>query len=349
MSPKDAINIFGIFCYLLVLVIHLIGLILLIQIKSSHRLTTFQYVCLINLSIIEIYFCVSGIAIRVSHLFGSQTLNYYVTVFTGCGFGLWYFSTMVLLTVDRFLAVYLNIHYKRIISPTRIKYTLLISFVLAVSVTTVIFGTDSDIVAIEIVLQKYAWPTVHTILLFVVVSTYTYLFHRIRYFRNKLKNGSYRVKNSSFRQEPEEVLLNPTTQNLDTKNDVNSLMAQLQDSSKVTTKSSVTTQKRRNIPTSFRTGKKTEQLLRFNRARRGFYLPTLLIVTYLLFWTLPDFIYFGCRLDGKRLKDRSPMADAVVSLIYIVGLLCDACIYIFGVPEVRQLLAKKIPHCITHK
>lgn len=341
MSLKGSINIFGMFFYSLVLIIHLIGFALLIQIKSSRRLTAVQRLYLIHLSIIEIYFCLSGITVRVLHLAGSHLLDYYIMAITACGFGVWYFTTMILLTFDRFLAVYLDIKYPSVVSYTRVKFITLISIALAVSLTTVVFRTAKDLVALDNIVYKYAWPTAHAISLIVVIFTYAYLFHRIRYFKNKLKTHIY--LHGSYQEEKEEKSSNPTLRHIDHNhnNDGESLIGKTQNQPNVTAPKS-SSKEQHQVSSSFYRRKKIELLLRFKRARRGFYLPTLLIATYVLFFILPDLIYFSCRLDGRPLNVRSPTLDAVISLVYIVGILSDAFIYIFGVPKVRQLFIKKL-------
>ena len=120
MQQREITDILGIIAYIVVLIVHTIGFTSLLMIKASRRLSLQQRSYLINLSIIEILFCVSGIAIRASHLAKSNRLNYYILVVTGCGFGLWYFLVMTLLTVDRFLAVYLDtVSYTHLTLPTK--------------------------------------------------------------------------------------------------------------------------------------------------------------------------------------------------------------------------------------
>ena len=159
------------------------------MIKASRRLSLQQRSYLINRSIIEILFCVSGIAIRASHLAKSNRLNYYILVVTGCGFGLWYFLVMTLLTVDRFLAVYLDIHYDTKWPYSRNKLLLGVVFALSASVTTAVFATKPRPERLANNLEMYAWPSAHAVLLAVVVLTYGYLCRKIRQHRAQFKRN----------------------------------------------------------------------------------------------------------------------------------------------------------------
>ena len=71
------------------------------------------------------------------------------------------------------------------------------------------------------------------------------------------------------------------------------------------------------------------------KARRGFVVPSLLVSTFVVCWLIPDLIYFGYELYGKELKHGS-----IVDLLYPVGVLSDAIIYILCWKDTRQLLMK---------
>ena len=368
MQHREIIDVLGIVAYIVVLVVHIIGVTSLLMIKASRRLSFQQRLYIINLSIIEILFCVSGITIRASHLAKSNRLNYYILVVTGCGFGLWYFLVMTLLTVDRFLAVYLDIHYDTKWPYSRNKLLLGIVFALSASVTTAVFATKPRPERLVNNLEMYVWPSAHAVLLAVVVLTYGYLCRKIRQHRaqfkrnrNSLRRENIPLKSRQQKQTAQKKTLmltlhHPKKQNrkkqtdrTDSKSSSRGDKNLLLQSNNITAiieasaaeKNGAKYSPLQRLSNSFRRGRLAADAS-FRKAKRGFFLPNLLIASFIVFWMLPDLVYFGCRLNGGApLKERSMLVDSLVSLTYTVGLFLDAVIYIFAVPEVRRVLVRK--------
>ena len=352
MQQREITDTLGIIAYIVVLIVHTIGFASLLMIKASRRLSLQQRSYLINLSIIEILFCVSGIAIRASHLAKSHRLNYYILVVTGCGFGLWYFLVMTLLTVDRFLAVYLDIHYDTKWPYSRNKLLLGVVFALSASVTTAVFATKPRPERLANNLEMYVWPSAHAVLLAVVVLTYGYLCRKIRQHRAQLKRNRNSLKRDHIPLKTQKKVKNNQKKQTD-RTDSNGSKGDghlLLQSNNVTSIIAASTAENngakysplQRLSNSFRRGRSAADAS-FRKAKRGFFLPNLLIASFIVFWMLPDLIYFGCRLNGGApLKERSMLVDGLVSLTYTIGLFLDAVIYIFAVPEVRRVLARKL-------
>lgn len=366
MQQREITDILGIIAYIVVLIVHTIGFTSLLMIKASRRLSLQQRSYLINLSIIEILFCVSGIAIRASHLAKSNRLNYYILVVTGCGFGLWYFLVMTLLTVDRFLAVYLDIHYDTKWPYSRNKLLLGVVFALSASVTTAVFATKPRPERLANNLEMYAWPSAHAVLLAVVVLTYGYLCRKIRQHRAQFKRNRNSLRRDHIPLKTQKKVKkqhhklkqhHPKKQHSQKKQtdriDSNGSSGDghlLLQSNNVTSIIAASTAENngakysplQRLSNSFRRGRSAADAS-FRKAKRGFFLPNLLIASFIVFWMLPDLIYFGCRLNGGApLKERSMLVDGLVSLTYTIGLFLDAVIYIFAVPEVRRVLTRKL-------
>ena len=70
-----------------------------------------------------------------------------------------------------------------------------------------------------------------------------------------------------------------------------------------------------------------------------FYIPTLLIISFIIFMIVPDLIVL---IYFIVLQKYSPTVDALVTMMYAISLTVDALIYIFGQKEVRQALLSKI-------
>ena len=68
-----------------------------------------------------------------------------------------------------------------------------------------------------------------------------------------------------------------------------------------------------------------------------FFVPTLLIATFLLFIIIPDLISLFL-LDSST----SPILEGVIILCINIGILSDAIIYIFFIPDVRKWCLDKI-------
>lgn len=80
---------------------------------------------------------------------------------------------------------------------------------------------------------------------------------------------------------------------------------------------------------------KKKQYLQF---KGEFLVPACLIVTFLIFITLPDLIYFiVCVIENNQ----SSLLKIAIWISYAVAAQIDACFYLFFLPDVRRLLVQK--------
>eukprot|EP00111_Clytia_hemisphaerica_P023102 TCONS_00067954-protein len=77
----------------------------------------------------------------------------------------------------------------------------------------------------------------------------------------------------------------------------------------------------------------------FIRILRGFFIPTLFVSTFLLFWVLPDMIYLGFALAGKQ-AEISEAINTSCAVLYALAPVSDALIYTFAFQPVRQRMLK---------
>jgi len=75
------------------------------------------------------------------------------------------------------------------------------------------------------------------------------------------------------------------------------------------------------------------------RVKRGFLVPTLLISSFVLCWFIPDMIYFG-----HELLDREIPYSIHIDVLYPLGILIDAVIYVLRWKDTKRAL-KKLTKC----
>ena len=96
----------------------------------------------------------------------------------------------------------------------------------------------------------------------------------------------------------------------------------------------VSSQRTKNVPTD----KKAESSFRIFQKSR-FFVPVLLILTFIIFMLIPDLIYL---FVGVIKKNKSDILLASCWISYAVSNAVDACIYIFMQDPVKKLLWKKV-------
>lgn len=106
------------------------------------------------------------------------------------------------------------------------------------------------------------------------------------------------------------------------------------------------TQAHRNLPGTIVSldssidGRKRNAFQLFRRSR--FYIAVLLIITFLLFFVVPDLTYLSIAVIQKK---KSEILTHICWICYAISNLADAYIYIFVQDKVRRTLLKKLPFC----
>ena len=71
----------------------------------------------------------------------------------------------------------------------------------------------------------------------------------------------------------------------------------------------------------------------------AFYLPTVLILTFVLLQVVPDLAIFSVLLSGRNVPDH---VFNIAFMTYMISILLDAVIYILLSPDVKIILIRKM-------
>ena len=77
------------------------------------------------------------------------------------------------------------------------------------------------------------------------------------------------------------------------------------------------------------------------RILRKFYVPSLLIATFILFWIFPDMVEFVKMVQGEPVSSE---VSLVINICYALAMFSDALIYVFSTLPIRKYLYE----CITN-
>ena len=290
--------------------LHALGLYLFLTTPIT-RLATNQKLYFINISVCTLCKSVLKIAYEILKLlhFGAHVTIKIWTLDAGALF-LCYIFFLTVLTFDRFLEIYLNIKYP--LWSTRKSTLLLIALSWCMmAVTWLMFWFMDDSLSKSFVIL-YLWPTLEGLFLIVAIFVYSYLFTKIRENRRKLATTT----GSSIPRADKSSAIRDGKLNVG-----------------VADKSSEkTTCKSRELVVSMK-----EQSHR--RKRRRFYIPTLFVATFVMFWCLPDMVDFGLTISGNNFPS---YMDIPLNILISIAMCSDAIIYMMLVVELRRRLKKFI-------
>lgn len=285
--------------------LHAIGLYILHTLKGSNTINGSQRIFLFNLSLSE-FSVMSCEPIKAVLKFHHQhRLKEFVTIIQLAGFSLVYYFSMVYLTADRFFEMYLNLKYHLYWNELSTRYLMWSVWFICclVNVVCCLLYEYEDVNIIR-VCYIYIFPICELIFIIVALITYTYVI-KIAFimFRKRRRIGV--VVN--------QVVYNDQLSQISTCN------------STVSTTTTTTTQHRMKKRVMFR--------------EPAFYVPTLLIMTFIVFMVIPDLIYLFAVLNFISITEEF---RAGIFMTYFVSFTCDAVIYIFLSPPVRKTLLKKL-------
>lgn len=274
--------------YAIPLVVHTLGIYLLLKVKKNRFYNPTQRIYLINLSISEILVCVLKMLHRVFFLFGYKKISDYIDILQTSGAFLHYMLIMCLLTVDRFLEVYLNLKYPVFWNKQKTLISLIISMVLSLllALAVCILYWKNHPKSLNIA-SLYIWSSSEFGFLVIAVITYTYILKKL-YKKRKPVSITKEKANKS-------ISIQCLTDN-----------------------------------------KKELQILE-KRRKKVFYLPAFLIMSFLLFWVVPDMIDFYHAITDKTI---SVKLNIVINVCYIIAITSDAFIYVFTLEFVRKRTVK---------
>lgn len=298
-------EIIRIACPIIPMIIHLFGIYLLWNHNAD--ITRNQKVLLLNLSISELIVCSLTLSEAVATILKGYKISEVIHLLY-LSFIFSYILNMFALAIDRFAQVYLNIKYPLYWSKKKTIYLMAaiwISCVIVAFILLTYFFTESGQVVEEI---DYIFDTyIYTTVSvsFLLTATFTYAY----IVRKLLKKEALYSHQMASGSHPSAV-----THNVSSVSYSGSTLSV-----------------------------KTKRVLK-NRATERLLLPTLLVVTFITFVVMPDFLHL---LMIKGVLPQSNTAYQMTFLLFNMGLVSDALIYILlsttvGRKFLRKVYAKKV-------
>ena len=268
--------------YIMTALIHILGIYVLT--KRSRLISRNQKLYLISLSISEITLSINHIIINTAHLISSTHTpkSIWVVIIEIMHYdGAWIINltTMIMLTLDRFAKVLLNVRYPRYITRKRTLFIVfLIWFVSAL--ITAIFTALYFIYSIPYfyISYRYIYPVLDTAVVLNAIVTYSYIYVKIRRSSNYIRIPSKKMH--------------------------------------------------RALPHQFTIHRKR---------RQRFFVPVIILLTFILFVYIPDVIHF----TNIHTVNNQKLFTRVSTVLYSINLVSDAAVYIFFQRGTRKLLFKK--------
>ena len=299
--------------FLIPIALHIVGIRLLYVTRhAQQRCTQFQRIYLVNLSVIEI---LRGTLKVLYHLLLVGRSNpqieqaaFYLWLIQTSGAFLWYILVLVLITFDRFLEVFLNLKYRLYCSLRRTVIALFVSFTLSFTMSLVFCVCYKDFNSVYHVFPLYVWPVTELTFLLVALFTYSYLFAQIRANRRKTEqmlHNFHHLRNNSMHH----IIQSMSIQ-------------------------------RHHTPSKSLSFHHTPPALKYHRIRKmkqRLYLPSFLILAFVLLWILPDTMVVVHILRNTPIPRAATLA---VNMCYALAMSADVLIYVFSMVAVRRHLMK---------
>ena len=159
--------------------LHTIGFYVLWNVRQRNPYMATQRLYLMNLSIAENFHSTFLGLYNVFYLIGHEDWGTYMFVLAAGGGFLWYMSILIMLTVDRFLTVYLNLRYLLVWNVKKTKFVLKLCFFFAF-VANIFFLVYLD--TYEKALRCYSifvWFPIDNLFILVSIVTYIYILVRV--------------------------------------------------------------------------------------------------------------------------------------------------------------------------
>ena len=288
-------------------VLHTIGFWALWNVKQNNPFMAAQRLYLLNLSVAENIHSLFFALFNLFFLLGYRELGRYMFICGGGGAFVWYITIMIMLTVDRFLTVYLNVRYISMWNKKKTKVVFRICFGLAFSVNLMLILYLKDFEQSLRMIVLFLWFPFDNIFTLTAVITYTYIMVSIMRRKDALRAASV-----------------PSTKRMES-NSTSSLDNNNKDEQG--RKSSLYSSVSLSTPTW---------------TWKTFIVPLFLILVFVFFFGLPDSTYFWFFILGK---DLPPWLSVVSFSLYPTGFGLDAIIYIWCSKDVRRFLMKKLSFC----
>lgn len=265
---------------LVVIFVHVIAIRMLISVKTSNVRGS-QKLLLLVLCVTELTFSILDINNKGLHLLEYTEYRYIWWMFSISSAVIMYMFVMTLITIDRFMDIYLNIKYDIHWYAKRTKIALTAAFVVSLlsGIPAVIVGLEDPCKVFKF-LSLYVYPVLEGIFVVIALFTYFYIIKQVQ----KHKKISRKIEN----------------------------------------------QLRENHIIPFQ---------KPSRNRFRIYVPTLIIITFILFTIGPNVIKFFYFLNIIQ----NHYISHIAYLLIPVGFIADPLIYILNLKPVRTRLKQVIP------
>ena len=299
MQQKTMMLTFEIGLLIVPFLLHLFGIFILCRTAANNLGFTCK-LFFVNLSLAEVTVCLFGILKRCAGINKKDNLKFHATLLQyAIGYSL-YYLVMIILTMDRFFRVYLNLKF-HLYWPDWWNGKILIGCWIF---SCALFAT-SEICKVPInQLNKWFFPVYDVVFIVISIITYTYIFVRVKGNRKKL----HKPQPSSAAEDEQG-------------ND---------DDSTTLSMASNSTDKNDNIQAEKR------DILSNSKEFLSIFL---LVITFQIFTVLPDFIYVYIELKYPG-TDMSHGLSVIVLFMYGMGYTVDFFIYTFSSKAVRHTLFK---------
>lgn len=282
--------------YCIPFLLHSMGLYLLST--KTREISPCQKLYLVNLSISEILLSLTGalFSYMLAH-YGENHLGHKISMIAFLATSFPYYIIMVVLTIDRFGQVYLNVRYSLHWSEKHTKYTMafvwISTFIVgSLFLTYLVLDTTHACKNLNYFCFTFLFPLFDFMVAVITIITYTYIMKRLQKTRR----------------------VSSMTTSLQTEETIDSV---------------------KNTPTESKETKKDKK----RRRDKFMLLPTLLILTFILFIEIPDLIQFFSNIG---IIYKTTLLEVLCNLTYAVGYISDALIYVLLSTTFKRWLKKKL-------
>ena len=273
----DSILLSVLILELLVILVHVIALRMLISVKNNNVSGT-QKLLLIVLCVTELTFTVSDIGSTVLHFLELFQFRNVIWMFSISSCIVMYIFVMILITVDRFMEIYLNIKYDIHWCTKKTKVVLAVALAMSLlsGIPAIMVGWREPCDVFK-VFTLYVYPILEAVFVIVASFSYFYIIKQVRRHRKVSERIEKQLRENN---------------------------------------------------------KRPNQKPRNNRFR--IFVPTLIIITFMLFTIGPNIIKFCVFLDIIQKEN-----EAHIAYIFIaIGFIADPLIYILNMKSIRYSRTK---------
>ena len=295
--------------------LHSVGFWALWHVKQTNPYLITQRLYLLHLSLAEnVHSLFIGLYFILKIYEQPKWANYAFICFGGGAF-IWYLSIMIMLTIDRFLTVYLNVRYLVVWNVRKTKRVLIACFVIAFIFNIAFLATLPTFAEALEFLAIHIWFPVDNVFTLIAILTYIYIFRRVY---KPPKKGCGSGNNSNG------IEIESRAYTVSRNNEAFATVVISGDPLSRSTKTS-------SLPKI--------AISKPKFPTRTFIIPLLLITTFIIFIGFPDNTYFWYFVLGK---ERPPVFDHIFFGFYPTGIMSDAIIYVLCAKDVRAFLFRKL-------